>query len=150
MGQEAKQLMHRERPRDMRHNFTVRVTEHWNRPSRLGAECPSLEILKIRVDAIPCHVLRDDPAGAGRQEQTLLTVLPASPCPSGAVTRSSRSAPPAPARAETAPAASAALSAVGPGHGTRGRRRERGEEREEKKPKVTSPAAAGPGRAGPG
>lgn len=146
MGQEAKQLMHRERPRNMRQNFTVRVTEHWNRRSREDAESPSL-------DAIPCHVLRDDPARAGRQDQTLLHRAPSQPVPLGGCDPQEPLSAPGPrcdpARAEAAPAACAALSAAGPGHGTRratrGRRRERGEERDEKKPEVTSPAAAGPG-----
>ncbi|KAJ7405946.1 hypothetical protein BTVI_67245 [Pitangus sulphuratus] len=57
----------------MRKNFfTVRVAEHWNRLPREGVESSSLEILKNRLDAILCHVLWDDPVGAGRLDQMIL------------------------------------------------------------------------------
>lgn len=45
------------------------VTMHWNRLSRKVVESPSLEILKIHLDTILCHVLWDDPAWVWRLEQ---------------------------------------------------------------------------------
>lgn len=42
---------------NMRKNFsTVRVTEHWNRQPRKVLESP-LELLKICLDALLCHLL---------------------------------------------------------------------------------------------
>jgi len=42
---------------NMRENFTLRVTEHWNRLPRGVVESPSLEILKPHLDAVPCSLL---------------------------------------------------------------------------------------------
>ncbi|GAB0196063.1 hypothetical protein GRJ2_002071600 [Grus japonensis] len=44
-------LEHRKVHLNMRKNFTLRVTEHWNRLS------PSVEIFKTRLDAILCNLL---------------------------------------------------------------------------------------------
>lgn len=38
-------------------NFTMVVTEHWNRMSRKVVESPSLEIFKSILDTILCLVL---------------------------------------------------------------------------------------------
>ncbi|GAB0179173.1 mitochondrial enolase superfamily member 1 [Grus japonensis] len=43
--------------RNMRKNFTVWVTEHWNKLPREVVESPSLEICKTRLDAILCNLL---------------------------------------------------------------------------------------------
>jgi len=41
----------------MQKNFTVRVTEHWNRFSREVVESPSMEVLKTRLDTYLCDLL---------------------------------------------------------------------------------------------
>jgi len=38
-------------------NFTLRVTEHWNRLLRGVVESPSLEIFKTRLDKVLCSLL---------------------------------------------------------------------------------------------
>jgi len=50
---------------NMRKNFTLRVTEHWNRLPREAVESPSLEIFKPRLDTVLCSLLYVDPASAG-------------------------------------------------------------------------------------
>ncbi|KFV84472.1 hypothetical protein N308_05212, partial [Struthio camelus australis] len=50
-------LKHRQSYLNRRKNFTVRVTEHWNRLPREVVESSSLEIFKIRPDAILGNVL---------------------------------------------------------------------------------------------
>ncbi|KFV84117.1 hypothetical protein N308_11024, partial [Struthio camelus australis] len=45
-------LKHRRFHLNMRKNFAVRVTEHWNMLPREVVESPSLEIFKTRLDAI--------------------------------------------------------------------------------------------------
>jgi len=43
---------------NMRKNFfPLRVTEHWPRLPRGAVESPSLEIVKIRLDAVLCSLL---------------------------------------------------------------------------------------------
>ncbi|KFV80689.1 hypothetical protein N308_11097, partial [Struthio camelus australis] len=42
---------------NMRKNFTVRVTEHWNRLPREAVESPSLEIFQSHLDSILGNVL---------------------------------------------------------------------------------------------
>ena len=42
---------------NMRKNFTLRVTEHWNRLPREAVESPSLEIFKTRLDKVLCSLL---------------------------------------------------------------------------------------------
>jgi len=41
----------------MRKNFTLRVTEHWNRLPRGVVDSPSLEIFQTRLDAVLCSLL---------------------------------------------------------------------------------------------
>ena len=52
---------HKLKPRkfhvDMRKNFAVRGTEHWNRSSREVVQSPSLETFKTHLDAILCNVV---------------------------------------------------------------------------------------------
>jgi len=50
-------LQHREFRLNMRKNFTLRVTEHWNRLPRGIVESPSLEIFKPPLDKILCSLL---------------------------------------------------------------------------------------------
>ncbi|GAB0178787.1 hypothetical protein GRJ2_000344000 [Grus japonensis] len=50
-------LEHRKFHLNMRKNFTVRVTEHWNRLPREAVESPSLEIFKTHLDVILCNLL---------------------------------------------------------------------------------------------
>ena len=42
---------------NMRKNFTVRITEHWNRLPREIVESPSTEIFKTCLDTYPCDLL---------------------------------------------------------------------------------------------
>ena len=42
---------------NMRKNFTLRVTEPWNRFLRAVVDSPSLEILKTHLDAVLCSLL---------------------------------------------------------------------------------------------
>jgi len=44
--------------------FTVRVTEHWNKPPRGVVESLSMEIFKTHLDALLCNYCRQ-PASAG-------------------------------------------------------------------------------------
>jgi len=51
-------LKHRKFHLNRRKNFTLRVMEHWNRLPREVVESPSLEIFKIRLDAVLCSLLQ--------------------------------------------------------------------------------------------
>ncbi|GAB0180665.1 translation initiation factor IF-2-like [Grus japonensis] len=42
---------------NMRKNFTLRMTEHWNRLPREVVESPSLEMFKTHLDVILCNLL---------------------------------------------------------------------------------------------
>jgi len=55
-GNEHK-LKHRKFRLKMRKNFTLRVTEHWNRLPRQVVESPSLEIFKTRLNKVVCSLL---------------------------------------------------------------------------------------------
>ena len=46
----GQKLEHRKFHTNTRKNFTVRVTQHWNRLPRGVAESPSLDIFKICLD----------------------------------------------------------------------------------------------------
>ncbi|GAB0205625.1 mitochondrial enolase superfamily member 1 [Grus japonensis] len=50
-------LEHRKFHLNMRKNFTLRVTEHWNSLPQEVVESPSLEIFKTCLDAILCNLL---------------------------------------------------------------------------------------------
>jgi len=50
-------LKHRKFCLNMRKNFPLRVTEHWNRLPREVVESPSLEIFKTRLDKVLCSLL---------------------------------------------------------------------------------------------
>ncbi|KFV78761.1 hypothetical protein N308_01140, partial [Struthio camelus australis] len=50
-------LEHRKFHLNLRKNFTVRVTEHWNRLPGGVVESPSLEIFKTRLDVILGNML---------------------------------------------------------------------------------------------
>jgi len=50
-------LKHRKFRLNMRKNFPLRVTEHWNRLPREVVEPPSLEIFKTRPDKVLCSLL---------------------------------------------------------------------------------------------
>ncbi|GAB0208406.1 translation initiation factor IF-2-like [Grus japonensis] len=50
-------LKHRKFHLNMRKNFTLRVTEHWNRLPREVVESSSLEIFKTRLDVILCNLV---------------------------------------------------------------------------------------------
>ncbi|KFV78307.1 hypothetical protein N308_02482, partial [Struthio camelus australis] len=50
-------LKHRRFHLNVRKNFTVRVTGHWNRLPRGVVESPSLEIFKTPLDAILGNML---------------------------------------------------------------------------------------------
>jgi len=50
-------LKHRKFQLNMRKNFTLRVTEHWNRLPREAVESPSLEIFKTHLDKVLCSLL---------------------------------------------------------------------------------------------
>jgi len=50
-------LKHRKFRLNMRKNFPLRVTEHWNRLPREAVESPSLEIFKSRLDKVLCSLL---------------------------------------------------------------------------------------------
>jgi len=47
---------HRRFHLDMRKNFTLRLTEYWNRLPRGVVESPSLGILKTRLDEVLCSL----------------------------------------------------------------------------------------------
>ncbi|GAB0184879.1 hypothetical protein GRJ2_000953200 [Grus japonensis] len=42
---------------NVKKNFTLRVTEHWNRLHREAVESPSLEIFKTHLDMLLCNLL---------------------------------------------------------------------------------------------
>jgi len=50
-------LKHRKFHLNMRKNFTLRVTEHWNRLPREIVSSPSLEIFKTHLDVVLCSPL---------------------------------------------------------------------------------------------
>jgi len=50
-------LKHRKFRLNMRKNFPLRVTEHWNRLPGEVVERPSLEIFKTRLDKVLCSLL---------------------------------------------------------------------------------------------
>jgi len=50
-------LKHRKFRLNMRKNFPLRVTEHWNRLPREVVESRSLDIFKTRLDAVVCSLL---------------------------------------------------------------------------------------------
>jgi len=50
-------LNHRKFQLNMRKNFTLRVTEPWNRLPREVVDSPSLEILKTHLDKALCSLL---------------------------------------------------------------------------------------------
>jgi len=50
-------LKHRKFGTNVRKNFTVRVTEHWNRLPREVVESPSMEIFRTCLDTYPCDLL---------------------------------------------------------------------------------------------
>ena len=56
-GSNGVKLEHRKFHKNMRKNFVVRVTEHWNRLLREVVEIPSMEIFKTHLDAYQCHLL---------------------------------------------------------------------------------------------
>ena len=57
-------MEHRKFSTNMQKNFTVRVTEHWNRLPREGVQSPSLEIFKACLEAYLGNLLWE-PALAG-------------------------------------------------------------------------------------
>jgi len=50
-------LKHRKFQLNTRKNFTLRVTEPWNRLPREVVESPSLEIFMTRLDKVLCSLL---------------------------------------------------------------------------------------------
>ena len=50
-------LKHGKYHRNMQKNFTVKVTEHWNRLPREVVESPSVEIFKTHLDIYLCDLL---------------------------------------------------------------------------------------------
>jgi len=50
-------LKHRKFQLNVRKNFTLRVTEHWNRLPRVVVDSPALEIFKSRLDKVLCSLL---------------------------------------------------------------------------------------------
>ncbi|KFQ15075.1 hypothetical protein N330_00957, partial [Leptosomus discolor] len=50
-------LDHRKFRLNMRKDFTLRVTEHWNRLPREALDPPSLETFKPHLDAVLCDLL---------------------------------------------------------------------------------------------
>ena len=57
MKSNVHKLKHRQFSLNVRKNFTVRVTEHWNGLPREVVGSPSLEIFKTRLDAFLCKLL---------------------------------------------------------------------------------------------